>query len=141
MILLRFPCEMNDLNVKPFCGHLNVTLCGHLSSAPSQTSAEQKVQRPRVFTLATLRCKPMRSVTYRFRIAERRILAPFRKTRWKRSVCERNADPVQDRGCNDTDLVQCKRRSRYCHKRNNLITKANLYRLSLSKRGDISSVA
>ena len=80
------------------------------SSAPSQTSVEQKVQRPRVFTLATLRCKPMRSVTYRFRIAERRILAPFPKTqRWKRSVCKRNADPVQDWGRNDTDPVQCKR--------------------------------
>ena len=80
------------------------------SSSPSQTSAGQKVQRPRVFILATLRCKPMRSVTYRFRIAERRILAPFRKTQqWKRSVCERNAYPLQDRGRNDTDPVQCKR--------------------------------
>ena len=84
------------------------------SSAPSQTSAEQKVQRPRVFTLVTLRCKPMRSVTYRFRIAERRILAPFQKTqRWKRSVCKRNAYPLQDRGRNDTDPVQCKRSLSY----------------------------
>ena len=29
--------------------------------------------------------------------------------RRKRSVCKRNAYPLQDRGCNNTDPVQCKR--------------------------------
>ena len=38
-------------------------------------------------------------------------VAPFRKTqRWKRSVCKRNAYPLQDWGrCNEKDPVQCKR--------------------------------
>ena len=93
------------MNVKPFCGHLNAQKFGPISNKCGAKSATtQSVYTSNV----ALQTHAERYVP--FPNSERRILAPFRKTqRWKRSVCKRNAYPLQDRGCNDTDPVQCKR--------------------------------
>ena len=94
------------MNVKLFCGHLNTQKFGSISNKCGANSATIQSVYTSDVALQTHAERYIR----RFRIAKRRILAPFRKTqRWKRFVCKRNAYPLQDWGCNDMDPVQCKR--------------------------------
>ena len=91
------------MNVKPFCRHLNAQKFGPiLNKCEAKSTKIQSVYTSNV----ALQTHAERYVP----LAECRILAPFGKTQQcKRSVCKRNAYPLQDQGCNDMDPVQCKR--------------------------------